>query len=90
VTRPPRELHDVVRLGGDLVTYGVDVDLDLWIRSRQAEWSRPHRISPRAGHVVDGVLWTFAHRLAAGEPLVETLSVPALTPQQRWDDWPAR
>lgn len=86
----PRELHDVVRVGDDLVAYGVGVDLGLWITSRGGEWRRPNRLSPRPWHVDGrGRLWTFAHRKAPDQPLVEILSLPQLEVLDALGDWPA-
>ncbi len=85
VTAAPRELHDVVRAGAWLLAYGVDIDLTVWMRSRSAEWQRPHRLSPRRWHVAGDELWTFAHRQDPGEPLVEVLTLPGLAPVRRWD-----
>jgi hypothetical protein len=88
VRAPPRELHDVVRAGEDLVAYGVGVDLVLWLRSRAADWRRPHRVSPRSWHVADGRLWTFAHRVVPGHPAIEVLDLPGLEPAARWEALP--
>jgi hypothetical protein len=84
----PHELHDVVRVGSDLVAYGVGVDLELWIRSRTGSWRRPHRVSPRPWHVADGRLWTFAHRTAADTPAVEVLTLPDLQVAESWGALP--